>query len=64
MEFLEDYMEDLTGKKQSDKKELEMHFNQIDINGDGEIDKNECTKFLNGFNLGNQLKEMMEAMNN
>ena len=60
--FLKESMTQSTGKVPSISQIKEV-FNEIDENGDNVLDKNEVIRYLKGFELGSQLKSMLEGLN-
>ena len=56
--FLRMILKQYTNEDPSDE-ELEKNFNLMDADKSGDIDKDECHKFLKGFELGLELKEML-----
>ena len=56
--FLKATLREVTGKEPS-KDELDRNFSEMDRDKSGDIDKEECFKFLQGFHLGHNLRQLM-----
>ena len=44
-------MQEVTGQEPS-QKEIDMNFETMDLDGSGDIDKEEAFKFLKGYKIG------------
>ena len=55
---MQSYILVMTGNDPS-KDELLRNFERMDLDENGNINKEECFKFMKGFNIGNILKEIL-----
>ena len=59
MAFLQKTLWELTGEQPSNI-ELERNFKIMDLDRIGDIDKEECYKFLKGFHIGHVLRQLSD----
>ena len=58
--FLGVTLKEINGEP-ANQEEIERHFDLMDDNSSGDIDKEECIRFLKGIQMANKLKLLMDA---